>query len=163
MDDGIAQNDVLGTLILSDNPIRIDLQAQESILDLQMMLQHNDGLTHLALSNIAIDDSLLTKILDSLQENTRLESIDLSYNQIQLTDHRTQNQIREFLRENTILTELNLANNKVTDQGGKIIISSFLDKEIMNKRIVKRTEFIDLDLSGNPSLGKKFIQNLRYE
>nr|WP_253307709.1 hypothetical protein [Rickettsia endosymbiont of Ceutorhynchus assimilis] len=160
LDDGTAQNNILGTLILSGNPIKIDLQAQESILDLQMMLQHNDGLTHLALSNIAIDDSLLTKILDSLQENTRLESIDLSHNQIQLTDHRTQNQIREFLRENTILTELNLANNKVTDQGGKIIISSFLDKEIMNKRIVKRIEFIDLDLSGNPSLGKEFIKEL---
>ncbi|MFP3012648.1 MAG: hypothetical protein ACEY3D_06980 [Rickettsia sp.] len=160
LDNGTPQNDILSTLILSNNPIRIIIDEQDSFNDLKMMLNHNGGLTHLALSNIAIDDSLFQKILDSLQENTYLESIDLSYNKIELIDHKAQERIREFLRENKFLSELNLANNKITDQGGKILISSFLEKEIMNKKIAKRKEFMDLNLSGNPSLGKEFINML---
>lgn len=159
-EDATAQNDILSTLILSNNPIRIDPKDQDGFKDFQMMLSHNDGLTHLALSNLAIDDSLLTRILDNLQENTRLESIDLSYNKIEIIDPKAQARIREFLRENKFLSELNLANNKITDQGGKIIISSFLQKEIINNKLAKRVEFMDLDLSGNPSLGKEFINQL---
>ncbi|MCC8418595.1 MAG: hypothetical protein LN590_03265 [Rickettsia endosymbiont of Glossina mortisans submortisans] len=144
-------NKVVNTLILNGNPIEMSWQDVDSTNALINMLRNNDGLSHLGFAGLNIDDNCLTKIIDNLQENTGLESIDLSHNKIEfidldLSDNPTLG--KEFIhklidiirKDKYPIEKLKLANNKWS----KELTQQLIDSIVNNKE-----RKVDIDLFGN--------------
>eukprot|EP00347_Sterkiella_histriomuscorum_P007299 403349489 len=117
--DAVKHNYQLQTLILDDNKAG----KGQSFQLMSSLMSQNRSLVHLSLQNLSIDDSLAIPLGDGLHNNTRLKSLNLSFNSIgnegaasiaNALSYKgnTSNQTYNGLRE------LNLSHNDIGEDGG---------------------------------------------
>ena len=79
-------------------------------------LKNNKTLVELTLSNVMVTIEELQKLAKSIEVNTKLKYVELSYNAI---SDDTTIYLSDCLKVNRALCELNLSSNKITDKGAE--------------------------------------------
>lgn len=108
------------------------------------------NLISLNLSENLIDDSLLIKLVEGLNENKTIQYLDLSHNRISSIDT-----LHSYLISNKTLKGLNLCDNSISSSGAALLGDALKNNSTITYLDVKLNRFDDEG-------GSKFLNSLEY-
>lgn len=130
----------------------------------EQILQNDPSLAHLDLSNRGLNDNAIGELVELMQNNNIITSLDLSHNNI--TSESCQ-----LLKLRTSLRELNISSTHIRDKGLKVLLTMNLKslnvsecgitdvgaEELLNQ--LDKFEYVEV--YGNPSISKDLVWKIR--
>jgi Leucine Rich repeat len=129
----------------------------------ELIEKKSEKITHINLSNCGLNDNDMVELQELLEQNTYINSIDLSDNNI--------TEIGCFFLSTLKITQLNLKNNHVQDKGVESLLRNSCIKELdLSKNgltdssaqslLENINKYTQLSVIGNPDISDSLLKNI---